>query len=165
MKGGVDAFQKMVERRAIERVEGSDIQGGGKPKCYLPWRIVVNPENNTTTYRLVMDASARPSKKEFSLNQCLLKGPNMVMNLAKCLVRFRLGKYRVVSDLKKAFLNIKVKKGHRDALRFFWPKNPEDPNSPLEVWRYRVVLFGSIYKFSLFIGNNIGENYRGGHSK
>ena len=91
-----------------------------------------------------MDASARPSKKDFSLNQCLLKGPNMVLDLATCLVRFRLGKYRGVSDLEKAFLNIKVKKGHRDALRFFWPKNPEDLNSPLELWRYRVVLFGSI---------------------
>ena len=52
----------------------------------------------------------------------------------------------MVSDLEKAFLNIKVKKGHRDALRFFWPENPGDPNtnSPLEVWHYRVVLFGSI---------------------
>ena len=105
---------------------------------------MVNPENNTTTYRLVMDASARPSKKDFSLNQCLLRGPNMVMNLAKCLIRFMLGKYREVSDLEKAFLMIKVKRGHRDALRFFWPKNPRDPYSPLEVWRYRVVLFGSI---------------------
>ena len=75
----------------------------------------------------------------------------MVLDLAKCLVRFRLGRYRVVSDLEKAFLNIKVKKGHRDALRFFWPKNPEDPNSPLEVWRYRVVLFGSISSFLLAI--------------
>ena len=69
--------------------------------CYLPWRFVVNTENQTTKSRMCMDASARPSGKDYSLNQCLLKGPNMTMNLAKCLIRFFLGKYRTVADFER----------------------------------------------------------------
>ena len=55
--------------------------------------LVVNEENNSTKYRMFMDASSRPSMKEYSLNQTLLKGPNMTRNLAKCMIRFRLGKF------------------------------------------------------------------------
>ena len=68
----------------------------------------------------------------------------MTMNLAKCLIRFMLGKYRTVADCEKAFLRILIKVDHRDALRFHWPKNPASLFSPLEVWRFKVVLFGSI---------------------
>ena len=142
MDGGCEAFQKMVDRGAVERVTKEMPQG--KVVCFLPWRFVVNTDNKTTTFRMCMDASARPSAKDYSLNQCLLKGPNMTMNLAKCLIRFMLGRYRTVADFEKAFLMILIMSDHRDALRFFWPKDPKNPFSPLEVWRFRVVLFGSI---------------------
>ena len=142
MEGGCQAFQKMIERNAVERV--TEDMTPGMVISYLPWRFVVNMSNLTTTYRMCMDASSRPSRTDYSLNQCLLRGPNMTMNLAKCLVRFMLGKYRTVADFEKAFLMILIKVEHRDALRFYWPKNPMDPFSALEVWRFRVVLFGSI---------------------
>ena len=142
MEGGCQAFQKMVDKKAVEKITEESSQS--ERVHYLPHRFVVKQENKTTSYRLVMDASARPSKKDYSLNQCLLRGPNMTMNLAKCLVRFMLGKYRTVSDLEKAFLMIVVKEEHRDVLRFFWPKEPSNPFSILEEWRFRVVLFGSI---------------------
>ena len=142
MEGGCQAFQKMVDRKAVEKVAIDLPQGS--IVCYLPWRFVVNTENKTTTYRMCMDASARPSRKDYSLNQCLLKGPNMTMNLAKCLIRFMLGRYRTVADFEKAFLMILIQSEQRDALRFFWPKDPKNPFSALEEWRFRVVLFGSI---------------------
>ena len=82
---------------------------------------------------MCMDASARPSMKDFSLNQTLLRGPNLTINLAKYLIRFRLGKFRVISDIEKAFLRILVMFQHRDALRFFWPKDPSNPFTALEI--------------------------------
>ena len=142
MKGGCEAFQKMIDRKAVEICDKEMPQG--KIICYLPWRFVVNTDNKTTTYRMCMDASARPSAKDYSLNQCLLQGPNMTMNLAKCLIRFMLGWFRTVADFEKAFLMILILHEHRDALRFFWPKDPKNPFSTLVVYRFRVVLFGSI---------------------
>ena len=61
MEGGCEAFQKMVNRQADEQVP-KDLPKG-KIICYLPWRFVVNIDNKTTTYRMCMDASARPSRK------------------------------------------------------------------------------------------------------
>lgn len=138
--GGTEAFEKMRENAAIERVTpdmaSDDVH-------FLPWRFV-EKEDSTTAFRLCMDASARPSKKEFSLNQCLLQGPNMTLNLAKCLIRFTLGNLRAVSDIEKAFLMIQIRKDHRNFLRFFWPSVPGELNTDLIQYRFRVVLFGSI---------------------
>ena len=117
--------------------------GEGQYTHYLPWRFVVK-DSETTSFRMCMDASAKPKKGDVSLNQCLLQGPNMTLNLAKCLIRFTLGKFRAVSDLEKAFLMIVVFMDHRNCLRFFWPEIPGNPRSRLLVYRFRVVLFGSI---------------------
>ena len=81
MEGGCQAFQKMVDKQAVDKI--TDESSQGEVVHYLPHRFVVKQENKTTSYRLVMDASARPSKNDYSLNQCLLRGPNMTMNLAK----------------------------------------------------------------------------------
>ena len=139
--GGTTAFQKMKDIDAIELVTPE--MEVGKIVHYLPWRFVIK-ESETTNYRMCMDASAKPRKGEMSLNQCLLQGPNMTLNLAKCLIRFTLGTIRIVSDIEKAFLMISIWISHRDCLRFFWPEFPGDPCSKLLIFRFRVVLFGSI---------------------
>ena len=139
--GGTEAFSKMLDTESIERVTA---EMASFDVHYLPWRFVNKEDSLTTAFRLCMDASARPSKKDFSLNQCLLQGPNMTLNLAKCLIRFSLGKWRAVSDIEKAFLMIAIWPEHRNYLRFFWPSTPGDLNSEFITYRFRVVLFGSI---------------------
>ena len=54
-----------------------------------------------------MDGSACPSKYDVSLNQCLRKGPNLIINLAKCILQFMIGKFACTADIEKAmFKNI-----------------------------------------------------------
>ena len=139
--GGSEAFQKMRDTESIEMVTPAMASDNIH---FLPWRFVTKEDSTTTAFRLCMDASARPTKKDFSLNQCLLQGPNMTLNLAKCLIRFTLGNLRAVSDIEKAFLMIQIRPEHRNFLRFFWPSVPGDLNSKLIEFRFRVVLFGSI---------------------
>ena len=141
LEGGIEAFEKMKNTDSVELVTPD--MGEGQYTHYLPWRFVVK-DSETTSFRMCMDASAKPKKGDVSLNQCLLQGPNMTLNLAKCLIRFTLGKFRAVSDLEKAFLMIVVFMDHRNCLRFFWPEIPGNPRSRLLVYRFRVVLFGSI---------------------
>ena len=69
----------MLDTESIERVTA---EMASFDVHYLPWRFVNKEDSVTTAFRLCMDASARPSKKDFSLNQCLLQGPNMTLNLA-----------------------------------------------------------------------------------
>ena len=131
-----------LETNSVEKVTPE--MGENNIEHYLPWRMVIKDESITTNFRMCMDASAKSGKSEVSLNQCLLQGPNMTLNLAKCLIKFTLGHFRAVVDLEKAFLIILILLLHRDALRFFWSEVPGDVRSKLLVYRFRVVLFGSI---------------------
>ena len=135
----------MIEQGAVEKVQAVDRENEDKKVIhYLPWRFVVNHSSVSTKYRLCMDASSRPSAEDYSLNMVLLKGPNLTMDLAKCLIRFRLGKFRLIADIEKAFLQILILLQDRDALRFFWPRNPRNPYTPLDMYRFKSVLLGSI---------------------
>ena len=96
---------------------------------YLPWRGILKADSDTTKLRIVMDASAKRNASAVSLNQCLYQGPNLILNLAKCLIRFMLNKYRCVADIEKAFLRILIASEDRDVLRFFWPADPYNPRS------------------------------------
>jgi len=58
-------------------------------------------------------------------------------------MKFRVGKYGVVSDIEKAFLNIMLHEEDRDVTRFLWLSDPSDSISPLTTYRFRAVLFGA----------------------
>ena len=66
--------------------------------------------------RVIFDVSAK--YKIDSLNNHLLKGPDLISNLVSILIQFRLGKYAVTADMKQMFHQVKVKKSDQDALRF-----------------------------------------------
>ena len=138
----VKAKIELEQSDYIERV--TDGMEPGKVTHFLAWRGIMKEDSNTTKLRIVMDASAKMSVSTVSLNQCLYQGPNMILNLAKCLIRFMIGKYRCVADIEKAFLRILIAVEDRDVLRFFWPVDPSDPNSDFLIYRWKAVLFGSI---------------------
>ena len=136
------AKTELEDNNYIEKVS-DDVEPGRKIH-WLPWRGIMKEDSNTTKLRIVMDASAKQSASAVSLNQCLYQGPNMILNLAKCLIRFMLKRFRCVADIEKAFLRIIIAVEDRDVLRFFWPEDPSDPRSKLIQYRWRAVLFGSI---------------------
>lgn len=105
---------------------------------YLPHRPVIK-ENSTTPIRPVFDASARIQNHP-SLNQCLHCGPNLIELIPDILLRFRENKFGVLADIKKAFLQISIRKEDRDFLRFLWWSNPEQ--SELRIFRHARVVFG-----------------------
>ena len=52
-------------------------------------------------------------------------------------------KFGATSDVEKAFLKLIIRIQDRDALRFFFPNDIFDPQSPMKIYRYRVVIFGA----------------------
>ena len=138
----IKAKEELELNDYIEKVTPEMIPAG--KVHYLPWRGIMKTESETTKLRLVMDASAKRNASQVSLNQCLYQGPNMILNLTQCLIRFMLDRYRCVADIEKAFLRILIAEEDRDVLRFFWPEDPCDPNSYLLEFRWKAVLFGSI---------------------
>lgn len=91
--------------------------------------------------RIVYDASARANGNAPSLNECLETGPPLQNQLWSVLVRNRFYQWQVIAgDLKKAFLQVRLRKTDIDALPFHWL---EDLTSKgVQVLRFTRVLFG-----------------------
>ena len=136
-----EAVSTMVEDNTVERVDVT--MPNNNTKYYMPFRGIMK-KDSTTSCRLVMDASSKPSASDISLNQALYQGPNLTQDLAVCLLQFMLGYYGVVSDIEKAFLRILIAHHDRDALRFFWFEDPFNYNSKLIIYRFKAVIFGGV---------------------
>ncbi|XP_071653126.1 uncharacterized protein [Temnothorax longispinosus] len=130
-----EVFDEWLAEGIIERVPEEKVK---KESYYLPHRHVVK-ENSTTKIRPVFDASAT-GKNGVSLNQCLETGPNLIEQIPNTLLRFRQGKIGVISDIRKAFLQISISKEDRDVLRFLWWK--KNCSEEIDVFRHKRVVFG-----------------------
>ena len=123
----------------IENVENEIWKAGDVH--YIPHREVVRQDRDTTKIRIVYDASAKV-KNGISLNECLETGPCMLPKIFEILVRFRCYRYALTSDIKSAFLNIRVNEEDRDFLRFLWVDNITNPDPAIVIKRFTSVLFG-----------------------
>ena len=128
----------IVEQREQGVVEVADKPAEGI-KFYIPHKPVVREDAESTKTRIVYDASAREHPSAPSLNECLNPGPPLQNKLWDVLVRQRSYPVAVTGDLKKAFLQVRIKASDRDALRFHWRK---DEHSKLETLRFTRALFG-----------------------
>ena len=70
---------------------------------------------------MVYDAVAK--YRNCSLNDHLLKGPDLLNNLVLIVIRFRLGQFAVTSAIEQMFHQLRVRKEDRDALRLLWQEN------------------------------------------
>ena len=132
------AIKDLEADGVIENVRGTHEVG---LVHYLPHREVIRDDKDTTKFRIVHDGGAK-TKNGVSLNDCLEKGPCMLPKIFDILVRFRCFTYAVVSDIKAAFLNIRVDEKDRDFLRFLWVADINDENPELVAKRFTSVLFG-----------------------
>ena len=108
-------------------------------RWYLPMFGVYHPKKRDSI-RMVFDSSARFNGT--SLNDELLKGPDISNSLQGILLRFRREQVAITGDVEQMFHNFRVHKDHRDFLRFLWhPGN--DLDKPLEEYRMTVHVFGN----------------------
>ena len=88
------------------------------------------------------DGSATTETRDFSLNDCLLTGPNLIPQIFDLLVKFRQNPVGLVADIEKAFLMIGINEEDRDMLRFLWLKDAKDPHSEILKLRFCRLVFG-----------------------
>ena len=106
---------------------------------YIPHKGVTRENAESTKLRIVDDASAKEKENQPSLNDCLNPGPPLQNRLWDIHVRSRFYPVLLTGDLKKAFLQVRIKNEERDSLRFRWrPPN----SSTTAVLRFTRALFG-----------------------
>ncbi|VDL84095.1 unnamed protein product [Nippostrongylus brasiliensis] len=137
-----NTFQEQLKLGIIEEVTNEYMPVEGKVH-YLPHQAVLTPHKNTTKLRIVFDASAH-FKNSQSLNDALHRGPIILPKLFGLLLRFRIGGIALISDVEKAFLQVRLHQIDRDATRCLWLNDfrspPETKN--IKVFRFTRVTFG-----------------------
>ena len=113
-----EIIQNQVAEGVVARVTSEPV----RKEFYLLHKPVVKESAESTKIRIVFDASAKANDKCQSLNDCLETGPPLQNILWDMLVRNRLKSVALAGDLKKAFLQIRIRPELRDVLRFHWVK-------------------------------------------
>ena len=85
---------------------------------YISHKAVVRENAESTKIRIVYDASARANASVLSLNECLEIDPPLQNQLWNVLILNRFYPVAIAGDLHQAFLQIRVRRIDRDALRF-----------------------------------------------
>ncbi|XP_055604679.1 uncharacterized protein LOC129752915 [Uranotaenia lowii] len=104
---------------------------------YLPLGIVRNPKKPTKV-RLIWDAAAKTNG--VSLNDMLMKGPDMVTSLPAVLVRFRQRSVAICGDIKEMFHQVNIILEDKQAQRFLF-RNQTDETP--QIYVMDVATFGA----------------------
>ena len=99
-------------------IERAPTRPTGEIVHYIPHQAVIHEEAESTKLRIVYDCSAKQNVP--SLNDCLEVGPALQPRIFDIMVRNRMKRHLIVDDVKKAFLQIRVKEEDRNAQRILW---------------------------------------------
>ncbi|EFP00902.1 hypothetical protein CRE_10685 [Caenorhabditis remanei] len=136
-----EVFKDQLQKGIIEEVD---------PKKYTqflvhynPHQPVITPQKTTTKCRVVIDGGSHYKGKP-SLNDVIHQGPVILPDLVDMLIRFRAGKYAMISDVEKAFLQVFLSEQDREVTRVLWIRDLEKPLTEENIVTYHFtrVLFG-----------------------
>ena len=111
----------------------------GQECRYLPSFGVYHPKK-PGQIRIVFNSSSQHDN--VSLNDVLLRGPELNNSLLGILICFRCEPIAIMADIQQMFHSFLVKKEHRDYLRFLWFDNNNLDGDILD-YRMRVHVFGN----------------------
>ncbi|XP_055605883.1 uncharacterized protein LOC129754049 [Uranotaenia lowii] len=122
---------------------------------YLPLGVVRNPKK-PEKIRLIWDAAARTNG--VSLNDMLVKGPDMLTSLPAVLTRFRQRNIAITGDIKEMFHQVRIRSEDKQAQRFLFRNNPE---TLPQIYVMDVATFGATCSpcIAQFIKNKNAEQY------
>ena len=137
-------IQEQLKTGIVEEVPAEDLKNDNNTSRshYLPHLAVVRKDRETTKVRVVYDGSAKASKKERSLNDCLQTGPNHLPHVFNMIANFRKNIVGLTADIEKAFLMVGIQDGQRDFLRFLWFDNPSLENLKIIHLKFTRLVFG-----------------------
>lgn len=134
-----DFFEFMHNIIEKQQAEPAPPLQPGEECWYLPTFGVYHPQM-PNKIRVVFDSSAQ--FRNVSLNDVLLRGPNLNNTLVGVLLRFRKEQIAITADIEQMFFSFKVREDHRNYLRFLWHKD-NCPDKEIIDYRMTVHVFGN----------------------
>lgn len=109
---------EMVERRAAKKLTKEMIASWKGPVWYVSHLVAPNPHSVTTPVRLVWNSSQK--FKGVSMNDLLLKGPDVLNPIRAVLLRFRRGVHAPLGDIRKMYNSVWLENLEMHLHRFLW---------------------------------------------
>ena len=131
-------MKKYIKKGYARKLSDKEVNTISPRLNYILHHSVTNI-NKPNTLRIVFNAAAKFSNT--SLNQHLVKGPDLLNSLIGILLRFREGQYARIGDIEAMFHQVKVLKQDTDSLRFLWRKNF---NASIDEYIMCVHIFGKV---------------------
>ena len=135
-----EVFQKMVAIGALKEVDAAELRMWSGPVHYLPIQAVIKPASVTTRVRLVTNSSLVDPATGLSLNSIMAKGPKYLNDMWEILVRFRHHEAGLISDITKAYYQMRTGLVERHVRRVLW-RNGE-VGTPWKIYAFEVVSMG-----------------------
>ena len=131
-----EVIHQYIENGHARKVFPAELAMDCGKRWFLPHHAVTNPKKSKI--RVVFDAAA--SFAGISLNDKLLKGPDLLQNLVGVLLRFRQEKIAMVADIEQMFHQIRISENDQPAMSFLWRglNTSQDP----DVYQMTVSIFG-----------------------
>ena len=132
-------FTQYLKDGIIERIHPQQLSE--HDQVYIPHRPVIKNENNVTTkIRVVLNCSLKVGK-EYSINEAAFPGVDLLSSLFGLLLLIRSNYYLVVSDIRQAFLQIKLLSDYdKNKFTILW----RDSGGQLIFYRYLTIVFGFV---------------------
>ena len=149
-------FKKLIDEGYVRAATEEDMKTSWPNINYIPISLVVNANKQPIKTRIVYDASAK--YHHTSLNDHLLMGPNLLVDMLKPLMRMRMNRIAFTADVKSMFHRIKISPRDQQCQRIMWRESTEQP---MQIFIQQVMLFGpNCSPFcSQFIKNKIADKY------
>ncbi|XP_077470984.1 uncharacterized protein LOC144085517 [Stigmatopora argus] len=127
---------EMVERRAAKKLSKEMITNWRGPVWYVSHLVAPNPHSVTTPVRLVWNSSQK--FKGLSMNDILLKGPDVLNPIRAVLLRFRRGVHAALGDIKKMYNSVWLEEPEMHLHRFLWRDTEESEIEEYAITRVNI---------------------------
>lgn len=136
LKVAVNDFMKKYENLGHMKVKDDRID---KDAYFIPYQIVVRPTSTSTKVRVVFNASAK-SKDQLSLNDILMKGPQLQPDIMTVMTKFRKHKVAFSADIRMMYRQIRIDDNDCKFQRILWRYSP---NERIRVYELKTLTYGT----------------------
>ena len=141
-----EVFKEQLASGIIEKIENIDSFIEQNPNCaFLAHTAVYRMARDTTKCRVVMLSNlSEKFANKFNVSHCqaILPGPCLNHKISTALMLLRFDPKFIIFDLKKAFLNIKLREQDSNRLCFLWFNNVEKGDMSLVAYKSLSLSFG-----------------------
>ena len=126
----------MVQRKAAVKLPKEVLEDWTGSVWYISHLVAPNPHSVSTPVRLVWNSSQK--FRGLSLNDLLIKGPDVLNPIRAVLLRFRAGVFAALGDIRKMYNSVWLEDEEVHLHRFLWRDSEEDQIEDYAITRVNI---------------------------